>query len=241
MSNCSSLPKHPERYQLGAANAIKDFAPNDAPRLARLITVATPAQFDILYPLVEGNRDAQQHIGRLIGQSPPDSLGALERVEFGKRRAGAAITKLRLGGREEIFDALRVDDDPEALTQFVHRCRERHVSISELVECLYKADALRQAEHGAEGKIDNEVLFGLLLALGDFQAEDIRDDTSRERLVEHLVAWYAKDNSSAIHGATGWLLRHWDTATGLKKSTEHQLSIPGSRMVYLGIEAINKG
>jgi hypothetical protein len=55
-------------------------------------------------------------------------------VALGKERAGAAITLLRQGAREEIFNILRVRDDPESLTQFVHRCREREVQPRELPE-----------------------------------------------------------------------------------------------------------
>jgi formylglycine-generating enzyme required for sulfatase activity len=129
-------------------------------------------------------------------------------VARGKRRAGAAIALLRLGLREDVFGALRVGKDPESLTQFVHRCRERGVTTVELLDCLHLADALRQTKSGEDRSIEDRVLFGLLLALGEFQLDDMHE-SERAKLVLQLVDWYANDPSSAIHGATGWLLRHW--------------------------------
>ena len=49
-------------------------------------------------------------------------------------------------------------------------------------------------------------LFGILLALGELPLTDMPDSPS---LIERLADWYANDPSSSIHGATGWLLRHW--------------------------------
>ena len=49
----------------------------------------------------------------------------MERVPFGQRRANAAVTLLRLGEREKGLPVFDVTDDPEALTQFIFRCRPR--------------------------------------------------------------------------------------------------------------------
>jgi hypothetical protein len=135
-------------------------------------------------------------------------LGTLRSVALGKRRAGAAIAMLRSGARDEIFEALRVHDDPEALTQFVHRCRERQVTVTELLDCLHRANLLRQSKSGLERRIEDRVLFGLLLSLGEFRPDEL-PVADRESLIPRLIDWYAHDPSSAIHGATGWLLRHW--------------------------------
>ncbi len=62
---------------------------------------------------------------------PNDSI-----LNLAKRQAVSAIALLRQGEREKIFSALRVTDDPESLTQFVHRCRARRVSTGELWECV---------------------------------------------------------------------------------------------------------
>jgi hypothetical protein len=146
-------------------------------------------------------------------------VGTLRGVELGKRRAGAAIALLRLGAREEVFEALRVHDDPESLTQFVHRCRDRQVTATELLDCLHRADVMRQSKSGLDRTIADRVLFGLLLALGEFQPDELPPN-DREKLIPRLIDWYAHDSSSGIHGVTGWLLRHWGVEEQARKIDE---------------------
>lgn len=131
-----------------------------------------------------------------------------DRLDFAKRQADAAITLLRQGEREKIFTALRIDDDPESLTQFVHRCRARGVTVTDLWACIEIVERTRPALRGEARKLENRVLYGLLLGLGEFGWNDLTAD-QRERFVEPLAQWYRNDPSSAIHGATGWLLRRW--------------------------------
>jgi len=204
-------PKATESHQLGAANALADFAGKDTVRLARLLSAATPGQYEILYPLVAGLRDsaAQELLNQLVRETPAADLPQIKRVALGKRRAGAAITLLRQGEREGILDVLRVADDPESLTQFVHRCRQRGILPRQLLECLKVADELRQRETGESRRIEDRVLYGLLLALGEFEQSDL-PESQGDGVVEQLANWYANDPSSAIHGAAGWLLRHWN-------------------------------
>ena len=54
----------------------------------------------------------------------------------GQRRANAAVTLLRLGEREKVLPVFEVTDDPEALTQFIFRCRGRGVGVDSLLDCL---------------------------------------------------------------------------------------------------------
>jgi hypothetical protein len=199
----------PGIQQAGAANAVVSFGRKDISRLSLLLTEATPIQYKILYRLVAATPDnANELLEPLVRQQPGDDLNDSQRVDLGRRRAGAAITMLRLGIRDKILDVLRVDEDPESLTQFVHRCRERGVTLSELCECLDCADNLRRAKSRVQRQVEDRVLFGLLLALGQFREEDL-SNAEREGLLMKLAELYASDPSSAIHGATGWLLRHW--------------------------------
>ncbi len=71
------------------------------------------------------------------------------------------------GVPEDVFAALRVTDDAESLAQFVHGCRAREITAEQLWQCVVRADQLRQARTGPERAIEDLVLFGLLLALGD--------------------------------------------------------------------------
>jgi formylglycine-generating enzyme required for sulfatase activity len=100
--------------------------------------------------------------------------------------------------------------------------------VAELVECVGRADALRQAKVGAERPTEDGVLYGLLLALGEFELAEVRDATptrsasqaSTMTFLEQLADWYANDPSSAIHGAAGWLLRRWKQDETAKKVDE---------------------
>lgn len=205
-----------ESQQIGTANALSDFAASDTARLAKLLCTATPVQYGILYNVVADPPDAvAQGVWKdLVTQPSTDALPEDEPVTLGKKRAGAAITLLRQGEREAILTSLRVNEDPEALTQFVHRCKARGVQSQELLECIKVADRLRESKTGEERRIEDRVLFGLLLALGEFPLEEIEKEASkRESLVRQVAEWYSLDPSSAIHGATGWLLRRWNKNT----------------------------
>jgi serine/threonine protein kinase/formylglycine-generating enzyme required for sulfatase activity len=199
-----------ESRQVSAANALGDYAVKDTARLSRLLTVATPEQYALLYPLVSLAKDpaATGLLAQLVRETPAEDLPQADRVSLGQRRAGAAITLLRQGEREQILDVLRVGSDPESLSQFVARCRLRDVKAAELVECLDRADATRKSLSGAARKQEDRVVYGLLLALGDYPREEIAAAT-RQPLIDRLIVWYGQDPSSAIHGAAGWLLKRW--------------------------------
>jgi hypothetical protein len=138
--------------------------------------------------------------GQLVWHRP--LVSTLHGVKRGKERASAAIAMLRMGMRDEILETLCVRDDPEVLTQFVHRCRSREVTAAELMDCLRRVDQLRQHKSGEARKIEDRVLFGVLLALGEYRPGDV-PVAVREALISHLVSWYSGDPSSGIHGATG--------------------------------------
>jgi serine/threonine protein kinase/formylglycine-generating enzyme required for sulfatase activity len=194
-----------EQVQVGTANALGDFAGDDGPRLAKLIVEASPRQFDVLYPLVARSQNPQivEFLRELISTRPPDgyaNVSSKQAVKLGIGRATAAITRLRQGAREEIFEVFRVSNDPQSLTEFVGRCRARGVTPTELLECLDVA---------VDRNDEESVIYGLLAALGEYTLEEL-PAARREPIVKRLLGWYANHRSSAIHAASGWLLRHWN-------------------------------
>ncbi len=110
-----------------AALAIADFASQDQQRTAEQLSIATPRQYAILYPLVADGVDVtvKHKLAETAATLPPEDMGTLARIPFGKRRAGAAITLLRLGERKRVLPVFDLKDDPEALTQFIFRCKPR--------------------------------------------------------------------------------------------------------------------
>ena len=100
--------------------------------------MANTVQYPILYPLVSScpDKTAKTVLSDVVARQPADNLPQKDRVALGQQRAGAAISLLRLGEVEKSYGAFQIQDDPESLTQFVHRCRDRGVTANELVQSL---------------------------------------------------------------------------------------------------------
>jgi serine/threonine protein kinase/formylglycine-generating enzyme required for sulfatase activity len=201
-----------DAQKLGAANAFADYAAGDIPKLSQLLAVATPEQFAVLYPIVAaGPAPATiEDFARIAATPPSVELGSVERIPFGQRRANAAVTLLRLGEREKVLPVFDMSDDPEALAQFVFRCRPRGVAVDALLDCLERVSALQKDRYPKNTR------YALLLALGEFSLDEI-PESRRLALLEQLAHWYRHDRSSGVHGATGWLLRHWGQAEAVRQ------------------------
>ncbi len=210
-----------DAQRLAAANALADYAEKDVARLTRLLAVATPEQFSRLYPIVEASRTtaAIEDLGKIAATPPPEALGSVERVAYGQRCAGAAVTLLRLGEREKVLPVFEVSDDPEALTQFIFRCRARGVGVDALLDCL------EQLKSGAANRYPRDARYALLLALGEFTLAEV-SESRRDALIKQLAGWYRHDPSSGVHGAAGWLLRQWGQADVVRQVD--QTAIPYS-------------
>ena len=200
-----------EDHQINATMALVDFADDDAELMAELLTRATVRQTEILYPKIAESRSGpvRDRLLAVTKEQPDETLEQMDRVRLGQRRANAALALLRQGEREAIFEILRIRNDPEALSQFVARCRQWEVSVEHLLECVDKCDAARSAMTGAARQAEDRVLFGLLLAIGDYSLDQVPTEL-RQEFIKRLIKWYATDSSSGIHGATGWLLKRWN-------------------------------
>jgi len=199
--------KATDAQQLSAANAFADYAAGDIPKLSQLLAVATPEQYAVLYPIVAASpaRATIEDLARIAATLPSVELGSVERIPYGQRRANAAVTLLRLGEREKVLPVFEMTDDPEALTQFMFRCRPRGVAVDALLDCLQRVSV------APKDRYPKNTRYALLLALGEFSLEEI-PDAHRVALLEQLAGWYRHDPSSGVHGAAGWLLRQWGRA-----------------------------
>ncbi|MFM8214115.1 MAG: formylglycine-generating enzyme family protein, partial [Pirellula sp.] len=122
------------------------------------------------------------------------------RIAFGQKRANAAVTMLKLGEKESVLPVFNWTDDPEALTQFIFRCKPRGIPVEALLDLLdlVSVDPM---------KYPKDTRYALLLSIGEYGRSEI--PASRiELLIKRLADWYANDPSSGIHGASGWLLRY---------------------------------
>jgi eukaryotic-like serine/threonine-protein kinase len=198
--------------QLSAANAFADYAAGDIPKLSQLLTVATPEQYAVLYPIVAASPAPAtiDDLARIAATPPSVELGSVQRIPYGQRRANAAVTLLRLGEREKVLPVFEMSDDPEALTQFIFRCRPRGVAVDALLDCLERV-SVAPKDHYAKN-----TRYALLLSLGEFSIEEI-PYPRREALLKQLADWYRHDPSSGVHGAAGWLLRQWGQAEAVRQ------------------------
>ncbi len=184
--------------RLAAADALADLARDDHPRLARLASEATAEQYAPLRAALSEHEDTaavRAVLWGILREPVAPSLNAAARVRSGRRRAGAAITLLYLGDVDAAREVLRVHDDPEAATQFIHGLHDRGVGARDVLNCL-------------EGNLSTDEVFGLLLALGGFAPTDL-PPPARDGIHARLVAWHRDDPRSAVHAASGWLLRVW--------------------------------
>ncbi len=214
-----------------AAKAVVDFFPEnatkgDSDKLMPLLLLGAVEQYQILYPLVRKNPALDQDMLTLVREPPAETLGSVERVQYGKQRATAAITLLRKGwNRAELLKVLEVDDDPEAMTQFIHRCEARGVTVDQLLELwdLPEVPKLlqRHALPAADRKSLDSQLFGLLLALGEYSWLQLPEGR-REGVQDQVADLFRDDKSSGVHAAAGWLLRQWgrDDASTRQIATE---------------------
>jgi hypothetical protein len=191
-----------ETQSLSAAISLADFAGDDQLKIADLLIDATPGQYAILYPLIEKDPTAQavSKLKEVASSQPPDDLGSVPRIAFGQRRANAAVTMLKLGEKENVLPVFNWTDDPEALTQFIFRCKPRGIPVGTLLDLLdlVSVDPMRYPK---------DTRYALLLSIGEYGRSEI--PASRcETLIKKLTDWYANDPSSGLHGAAGWLLRH---------------------------------
>jgi serine/threonine protein kinase/formylglycine-generating enzyme required for sulfatase activity len=184
--------------RLAAADALADLAREDGSRLARLASEATAEQYAPLRLALARLDDAAEAKDTLLNILRETSAAAsteVDRIRRGRRRAGAAVTLMYLGEPAAGREVLRVRDDPEAATQFIHGLRERGIGAASVLECL------------GDGS-ETDVLYGLLLALGEFRPDEVGSSALAE-LRRRLIIWHCDDPRSIIHGASGWLLRTW--------------------------------
>ena len=204
LSRIFADPKATDSQRLSAANAFADYSASDVARLARLLADATPEQFAVLYPLVAASPSPSimNDLGEITATPSPEELGLADGITFGQRRANAAATLLRLGERERAFPVFDWTVDPEALTQFIFRCRPRGIGVDAVLDCL------QLARNSRSDGLPRDARYALVLALGEFTLSEI-PAAQREPLLTLLTDWYAQDPSSGVHAASGWLLRHW--------------------------------
>ncbi len=205
--------------QGSAAYALEYFAKDgNLPQseIAELLAVASPKQFQILFPLIKRPADSSfiAQLRSLAATPSPEDTKTEDRVKFGQARAGAGITLLRLGDHQTGLNIFRMESDlenqkravdPEALAQFVHRSRDRGVTAEVVADCLKSLDSYDTLATSSK----DAARYALLLALAEFPEEEV-EPKLLDRLVIQAGNWYRDHPLSSVHGATRYLLYTWN-------------------------------
>lgn len=201
-----------DEERLSAANALVDYAGDPPVVMSRLVAEASAMHYGLIYesvkPLV--TEEVLGELSRIAAATPPRELTAVERVQFGGRRANAAMALLQLGKFTATASALQCTDDPESLTQFIIRCRVCGVPAITLIDCLDAVSALPMDRSSSQAR------YALMLALGDYPLASI-PVARRSVILRRLAEWYANDPSASVHSAAGWLLRQWEQTEALQR------------------------
>ncbi|MBN2473961.1 MAG: SUMF1/EgtB/PvdO family nonheme iron enzyme [Pirellulales bacterium] len=203
-----------ETIRSAAATALADFAADRPRQLVELAADALAPQYEVLFSALAGpapHHHAAHARLRQILDRPPAAIGSPDRATLARRRAGAAVTLIRLGMPAE---AMRIfqgcEEDREAVTQFIHGLKARGVRAADLLACLDLAK-------------DEISRYSLLLALGEFDLRRDFLDSQRESLLKTLVDWHRGAPESAVHGACQWLLHEWELTHEMAAADETPL------------------
>jgi serine/threonine protein kinase/formylglycine-generating enzyme required for sulfatase activity len=135
-----------------------------------------------------------------VWHRPRIDIAALD--ELSKRKAVAAITLLRLGRPESVWQLLRHSPDPSVRSQIIHLLGPLGVEPETLLRRL-------------EVEQDTSVRRALLLCLGEFSATKLASN-AMNALMPRLVEAFRTDPDPGIHAAVEWLMRRWQRGAELK-------------------------
>jgi formylglycine-generating enzyme required for sulfatase activity len=147
---------------------------------------------------VEGVPDALAPLEQVLAEeSDPKAAAAEARRDLARRQANAAVSLAALGHGEKVWPLLRHTPDPTRRSYLIDRLGPGGVEARALIERLSPG---REPDVSARR--------ALLLALAEFDPNQLLP-AEREALAPRLLALYRDDPDPGIHGAAGWLLRHW--------------------------------
>jgi serine/threonine protein kinase/formylglycine-generating enzyme required for sulfatase activity len=194
--------------QQNVAAALFDYTTSQALTEIVLRSRADETNFVFRQLTQEWSDAALDRLREEISKTPAPNLSQAKRVELGVRRANAAIVLARMGLHSDYLKIFRINDDPEALSQFAARCRRFGVELADLLASLDIVINSRLSGPAIEDRSESFVIYGLLLALGSYPALEIPRE-SQQKVFDTLAGLYERHTSAAVHSISGWLLRQW--------------------------------
>jgi hypothetical protein len=132
-----------------------------------------------------------------LDRSLPATAKQEDKEALARQQAQAAVALLHLRRNERVWPLFHQPEDPTLRTYLIHRCAELGVDPTILANHLLRGE-----------EKDNSVCQGLLLALGEYRADQLAE-LARGPSVDHFVTAYREDSDPGVHAAAEWLLRRW--------------------------------
>src|SRR5262249_28162424 len=130
-----------------------------------------------------------------------ESAGTGGKEVLAKRQANAAVALMRMNQPDVAWTLLKHGPDPRVRSYIIHRLGSLGVDGAALIERL-------------DVEPDVSTRRALILSLGAFEADQLPAAT-KTALTQRLLQIYEQDPDAGMHGAAGWLLRHWGHAAQL--------------------------
>jgi formylglycine-generating enzyme required for sulfatase activity len=174
---------------------------------------------------VEGVSDALAPLEKVLAEPSDPKADVPARVALARRQANAAAALAALGRGEKAWPLLRHSPDPTLRSYLIDRLVPGGVAARVLIDRL-----------NPEREPDVSARRAVLLTLAEFDAPQLLP-AEREALAPRLLALYRDDADPGIHGAVGWLLRHWELQSrGKVEAIDRELAtgqVEGGRQWYV--------
>jgi serine/threonine protein kinase len=172
---------------------------------------------------VEGMPDALAPLERVLAEQSDPKAAEGARVALARRQANAAVALAAMGHGERVWPLLRHTPDPTLRSYVIDRLGPGGV------EARVVRDRL-----SPEREPDVSARRAVLLALPEFDPHQLLP-AEREALAPCLLEWYRDDPDPGIHGAAGWLLRHWGQLAKVEAIDREQATgqLEGERQWYV--------
>jgi len=176
------------------------LVPHAARRLAEADAGGFAAYLAMLRAYPE---DAAAALSAQLDRSLPATAEQEDKKALARQQAQAAVALLHLGRSERVWPLFHQPEDPTLRTYLIHRCADLGVDPTILANYLLRGE-----------EKDNSVRQGLLLALGEYSANQ-REELERGLTVNRVARVYREDSDPSIHSAAEWLLRRWQKTNRL--------------------------
>jgi formylglycine-generating enzyme required for sulfatase activity len=213
--------RRPDGERSVATVILADFASDDAPTLANLVTEADPKNFAILLPKALAYSSLvvplwSSELEKALKHAGPAGQSERDKDREAARGARAAIALLRSGEAESVWPHLRHGVDSRLRSFIVSWLRPYGADPNVVLGELLRLSAKSQPAPAPGLDSPDAILFNpeistrraLILALGTYDPESIAAG-ERETLILRLLDLFAADPDPGIHGAADWTLRRW--------------------------------